>query len=435
MKKILILLFGLCCFLKVNAQTASGQCGNNAYWALEDSVFTIYGGGPTWDYGYFDGGTVYSIKESSYDEYRAQIKSVVVKSGITNLRACAFTNFSNLVSVQLPETLEGLGDACFYACSGLSSIRFLSLTPPGCSQNTFFSVRLDAITLAVPYGRSDIYRADPYWGLSKEILSSSYVPLKSLEVNSGTLSLSFSPAFSPDIFDYTVDDVSGSLSSFTIKAIANDPTASVTGAGPRILADGYNFFPVTVTAANGNKQDYSISVYRLSNDATLQSLSVAVDAYSVYLSPVFNSAQFNYSVAVPNSTERIAIYAVTNHLEATVTGTGFKNLNSDSTFNIAVTSEDGTVERIYTVNITRDGLSNFQEIRQQPVRVYFDNTCLHMDSPAAERIHVYSVTGALLYSFDKPAGAFTFHPSPFTLRLSPILIVKGSSGWSKKISG
>jgi hypothetical protein len=427
MKKILILLFGLCCFLKVNAQTASGQCGNKAYWALEDSVFTISGGGPTWDYGYFAGGTVYSTTESSYDEYRAQIKSVVVESGITNLGACAFTNFSNLVSVQLPETLEGLGDVCFYACSSLSSIRFLSLTPPGCSQNTFFSVRLDAITLAVPYGCSDIYRADPDWGQSKEILSDSYVPLRSLAVNSGTLS----PSFSPDIFEYAVDDVSGSLSSIVIKAIANDPTASVTGAGPRILADGYNFFPVTVTAANGNKQDYSISVYRLSNDATLRSLSVAVDAYSVYLSPVFNSAQFNYSVAVPNSTERIAIYAVTNHSEATVTGTGFKNLNSDSTFNIAVTSEDGTVERIYTVNITRDGLSNFQEIRQQPVRVYFDNPCLRMDSPAAERIHVYSVTGTLLYSFDKPAGAFT---SPFTVHPSPILIVKGSSGWSKKIN-
>jgi hypothetical protein len=53
-----------------------------------------------------------------------------------------------------------------------------------------------------------------------------------------------------------------------------------------------------------------------------------------------------------------------------------------------------------------------------------------LDSPAAEHINIYSVTGMLLYGFDKPAGAFT---SPFTVHSSPVLIVKGSSGWSKKL--
>ena len=68
------------------------------------------------------------------------------------------------------------------------------------------------------------------------------------------------------------------------------------------------------------------------------------------------------------------------------------------------------------------------------VRVYTATGRLHVDTPVAERVNVYSVAGALLYGFDKPAGAFTFRTFAHSrLHPSPVLIVKGSSGWTYKI--
>ncbi|MDR2692372.1 MAG: leucine-rich repeat domain-containing protein, partial [Dysgonamonadaceae bacterium] len=62
-------------------------------------------------------------------------------------------------------------------------------------------------------------------------------------------------------------------------------------------------------------------------------------------------------------------------------------------------------------------------------RVYLHKQILHVDSPTAERIHIYSAAGTLLYSLDKQAGkaSFTVHSA------GSILIVRGSSGWVEKL--
>jgi hypothetical protein len=72
-----------------------------------------------------------------------------------------------------------------------------------------------------------------------------------------------------------------------------------------------------------------------------------------------------------------------------------------------------------------------QEIgTQADVHAYTTGGRLHVNSPATEQINVYSVTGTLLYSFNKPAGAFTLS----RFRPSSVLIVKGNSGWTRKIT-
>ena len=62
--------------------------------------------------------------------------------------------------------------------------------------------------------------------------------------------------------------------------------------------------------------------------------------------------------------------------------------------------------------------------------VYWSGGRLYIDSPAAETIRVYSTTGMLLYSVEKPAGTADY---PVDKSKSAILIVKGSSGWVKKV--
>jgi hypothetical protein len=53
---------------------------------------------------------------------------------------------------------------------------------------------------------------------------------------------------------------------------------------------------------------------------------------------------------------------------------------------------------------------------------------LHVDSPSAETVYVYSFTGKLLYTAAKATGQATFD-----LHAEKLLIVRGSSGWAKKL--
>jgi len=55
---------------------------------------------------------------------------------------------------------------------------------------------------------------------------------------------------------------------------------------------------------------------------------------------------------------------------------------------------------------------------------------LYINSPVAETIQVYSVNGVLLHNFRKPAGSADYIISKAS---GAVLIVKGGSGWVKKV--
>jgi hypothetical protein len=63
------------------------------------------------------------------------------------------------------------------------------------------------------------------------------------------------------------------------------------------------------------------------------------------------------------------------------------------------------------------------------VTVGFSDCTLYIDSPAAEQIEVYSISGKLLHRVSKPNGKASFT----ILNSERVLIVRGSSGWVKKI--
>ena len=70
----------------------------------------------------------------------------------------------------------------------------------------------------------------------------------------------------------------------------------------------------------------------------------------------FSPNKTSYSVAVPQDTETVEVYAQVADNGATVTGTGSVNLDEgENTINVTVTAEDGTT-KTYTINITREGI-------------------------------------------------------------------------------
>ena len=64
------------------------------------------------------------------------------------------------------------------------------------------------------------------------------------------------------------------------------------------------------------------------------------------------------------------------------------------------------------------------------VKVIYNNNTLSVNSPSNESINVYSLTGALIFSQPKPEGEIIYQINRLP---KGVLIVKGGSGWVKKI--
>ena len=92
----------------------SGTCGENLTWVLDnEGTLTISGTGTMEDY--FDGAPWY--------DYRTDIISVVIESGVTSIGNWAFAR-SGMTNISLPEGLTLIGDLAFDGCSSLKSISF-----------------------------------------------------------------------------------------------------------------------------------------------------------------------------------------------------------------------------------------------------------------------------------------------------------------------
>lgn len=88
----------------------SGKCGNNAYWSLDNSgLLSITGVGPMYDYSY--DGVPWSLKGN---DYSLIIKKVVVHDGITTVSPFAFSSCPNIEDIDLPTSLESIGDKAFF---------------------------------------------------------------------------------------------------------------------------------------------------------------------------------------------------------------------------------------------------------------------------------------------------------------------------------
>ena len=114
-RKMLMVCLAICTFvmfLGAAAAEKSGSCGDGITWTLSDSgVLTISGEG--------DPGSMPSI----YDFSGNPVQTVIVGEGITSLPIDAFRyGYTNLKSVQLPESLRKIGYAAFANCSELKEI-------------------------------------------------------------------------------------------------------------------------------------------------------------------------------------------------------------------------------------------------------------------------------------------------------------------------
>ena len=183
--------------------------------------------------------------------------------------------------------------------------------------------------------------------------------------NSALLSLlppegALSPAFDPDIFDYTLE-VPHACASLVFDAVPAD------GAGVRVnrknlgAAGSTTVFEFTVTAADGKtKSTYTVAVTRLKKDETgapgesPDSRLVSLTPPEGALSPAFDPDIFDYTLEVPHACASLVFDAVP--ADGASVRVNRKNLGAPGStvdFEFTVTAADGKTKSTYTVAVTR----------------------------------------------------------------------------------
>ena len=189
--------------------------------------------------------------------------------------------------------------------------------------------------------------------------------LSGLTISAGALA----PAFTSAGITYTAS-VGNSVTGVTVTPTANHAGATITvntgavtsgsASGSQSLNVGSNTITIIVTAENGDTKTYTVTVTRVSTDATLSDLTISAGT----LSPTFVSGTIAYAASVGNSVSGVTVTPTANHTGATikVAGTtvtsgdasGSQSLNvGANAIAVEVTAQDGSTKKTYTVTVTR----------------------------------------------------------------------------------
>ena len=118
---------------------ASGSCGENLTWSLEEGVLTISGTGAMTDYA--------RASATPWNARYKEITAVVIESGVTSVGSYAFAQLTRLVSVAIPSSVTSIGSYAFSSCESLESISI----PDGVTvigQQTFYKCyKLESISI------------------------------------------------------------------------------------------------------------------------------------------------------------------------------------------------------------------------------------------------------------------------------------------------
>ena len=161
-------------------------------------------------------------------------------------------------------------------------------------------------------------------------------------------------AFDKETSEYYIN-VGSDVNYLTLAYTKEDETATVEVTGNSGFKAGDNMVTITVTAENGDKREYKITVNKArSTNCYLSSLSTS----SGELSPEFNKETESYTVEVENEIEDITVNATTEDSRSTLTGTGKYALAvGENSVNIVVTAENEDT-KTYTLKIIRKLNSN-----------------------------------------------------------------------------
>lgn len=217
----------------------------------------------------------------------------------------------------------------------------------------------------VTFNGSTAYVSSQYLTAEKPEEKSKNSALKELSLLQGTLT----PEFSKDVTEYSVQ-VGTDITELQLDAIPEDEKAKVTVEGNTDLKDGENKVTITVTAEDGSKTTYTLTVNKTDKEAIgllLNKLEIA----GVTLTPTFTPEVYSYSANVPTGTTTLDITAITDEEGATVEITGNTDLkDGENLITIMVKKSDGEEQQITTyqinVNVGEQAVATTKEENSGP---------------------------------------------------------------------
>lgn len=172
--------------------------------------------------------------------------------------------------------------------------------------------------------------------------------LASLTVSNATIS----PAFSAGTTNYTAS-VPFEISKLNVSATAADGKAKVSINSPTLTPNGTTKVTVAVTAENGSKKTYTISVKRAQDpnyNASGNNNLSAITVEGFLLSPGFNADSTQYVIWLPYETTSVKISGSAADSKASVVVVGGDTLvaGQDNLIKVICTAENGD-KKEYTI--------------------------------------------------------------------------------------
>lgn len=237
--------------------------------------------------------------------------------------------------------------------SGSKSIQIVQPTPTPTPATPSNNTNTNSVTKTATQSSSS----------STTSTKSSNAYLSKLQINQEGLT----PNFNKNKTSYAVT-VGENVNDLKVTAVAEDSKSKVAISGNTGLKNGDNKVYITVTAQDGTKKVYTITVTKTGDinksNSYLQNLIVE----NATLSPEFSKEVFEYDCGtVGKSVETLKILAFGENENAKIEITGNDKLSDgDNKIIVKVTSEDGTTTKEYVITVKKDSSiveeNNIEEI-------------------------------------------------------------------------
>lgn len=183
---------------------------------------------------------------------------------------------------------------------------------------------------------------------------SEVVTLSDLLVNGSTIQ-----GFNANTGTYNIN-INPDIDTVTIEGVKGDSRQTLTPDAPQVITTenpGDYSATILVQAEDTTKsKTYTVNIHKLSDDATLTSLSLD----GITLNPTFSPSETNYTASVlfAKSTTNITATAAAGATIVSGSDIGNKNIGvGDNTYTITTKAEDGTTSLTYTIVVTRSNAS------------------------------------------------------------------------------
>jgi len=343
------------------------------------------------------------------------IKSITIPASVEYISSWAFTKCPYLEYIVFEGYVNLMSAYIFagYANSPQSYTMVVKCEPFQIEQSLSY-VNLANSTLIVPVGMKDLFLAAPGWRNFGTILE--YIPVSGISLNQASITLGVRKTE-----QLTASILPENAVYKKVSWKSSDPGIAEVSQTGFVTAKSAGTATITVTTTDGGytatcEVEVIIPVINIRLNKTSATLSVG------------KTEQLTASVLPENASNKNVSWGSSAPGIAEVSQTGLVTAKSPGVATITVTTADGGYTA--TCELTITPVTGMNDMTIVSIFLYLKDDQLLVNSPVSEIITVYSVSGTLMYTKNKQAGETTF---PIGHIPNQLLIVKGSSGWVKKL--